>query len=299
MKSVCDPVSVWQQIQNKMRVGFGWLATRATDGIAMLLLFLLFSSSSLHAQGLIYDESDQWQEGSTAELWQCNLRDNANFTALKGVIDSWNAYADAAGWSDYSAKLLTPIFASDVDLDTTVYWYGKWSESGGGSDIDALLKSGGEISSQFQPVLACSSRILFGGWDVRAELDSDSLDSSIITMADCEYVSDWDNQRGLLKTKGDDDLAAANRQLNGFLDKTEARYNITQLWPWMGRSKDTLNENWDIKWMEEYTSAEHLVQSELSAAKNGIFTLESNVLDPVVDCKDPEVFSALTIRTQQ
>ena len=62
MKSVCDPVPAWQQIQNKMRVGFGWLATRATDGIAMLLLLLLFSSSTLHAQGLIYDESDQWQE---------------------------------------------------------------------------------------------------------------------------------------------------------------------------------------------------------------------------------------------
>ena len=299
MKSVCDPAPAWQPIHNKLRVGFGWLATRAASRIAALLLLALPSTSTLHAQGLVYDESDQWQEGSTAELWQCNLQDNANFTALKGVIDSWNAYADAAGWADYSAKLLTPIFASDVDLDTTVYWYGKWSESGGGADIDALLKSGGEISSQFQPVLTCSSRILFGGWDVRAKLDSDGLNGSIITMADCEYMSDWDNQRGLLKTKGDDDLAAANRQLNGFLDKNGAKYNITQLWPWMGRSKDTLNEDWDIKWMEEYTSAEHLVESELRAAKNGIFTLESNVLDPVVDCKDPEVFSAVTIRTQQ
>ena len=116
MKSVCDSVPTWQQIKNKMRVGVGWLATRATNGIATLLLFALPSSSTLHAQGLVYDESDQWQEGSTAELWQCSLRDNANFTALKGIVDSWNAYADAAGWADYSAKLLTPIFASDVDL---------------------------------------------------------------------------------------------------------------------------------------------------------------------------------------
>ena len=85
MKSVCDPVPAWQQIQNKMRVGFGWLATRATDGTAMLLLSLLPSISTLHAQGE-YIESDQWQEGRTAELWQCNLRDSANFTALKGVI---------------------------------------------------------------------------------------------------------------------------------------------------------------------------------------------------------------------
>ena len=68
MKSVCDSVPAWQQIQNKMRVGFGWLATRATNGIATLLLFALPSSSTLHAQGLVYDESDQWQEGSTAEL---------------------------------------------------------------------------------------------------------------------------------------------------------------------------------------------------------------------------------------
>ena len=124
MKSVRDPVPAWQQIQNKMTVGFGWLGTLATSGIATLLLFALPSINTLRAQGE-YIESDQWQEGRTAELWQCSLRDNANFTALKGVIDSWNAYADAAGWADYSAKLLTPIFASDVDLDTTVYWCGK------------------------------------------------------------------------------------------------------------------------------------------------------------------------------
>ena len=94
-----------------MTVGFGRLGTRAASGIATLLLFASPSVSTLYAEGLVYDESDQWQEGRTAELWQCNLRDNANFTALKGVIDSWNAYADAAGWADYSAKLLTPISA--------------------------------------------------------------------------------------------------------------------------------------------------------------------------------------------
>ncbi len=110
-------------------------------------------------------------------------------------------------------------------------------------------------------------------------------------------MSNWDNLRGLLKSKFDDDLAAANRELNGFLDEIAADHNITQLWPWMGRSKDTLNETWDIKWMEEYKSAEHLIASELSAAKNGIFTLESNVLDPVVQWKDPEVFSAMVIRS--
>ena len=31
------------------------------------------------------------------------------------------------GLTTIRAKLLTPIFASDIDLDTTVYWYGKWS----------------------------------------------------------------------------------------------------------------------------------------------------------------------------
>ena len=130
--------------------------------------------------------------------------------------------------------------------------------------------------ANFQPVLACSSRILFGGWDVRAELDSDSLDSSIITMADCEYVSDWDNQRGLLKTKGDDDLAAANRQLNGFLDKTDAKYNTTNCGLGWDDPKDTLNEDrtQHSKRMEEYTSAEHLVQSELRSQERHIHPRE-------------------------
>ena len=192
---------------------------------------------------------------------------------------------------------MLPIFASDVDLDKSVYWYGKWSESGGGADIDGLLRSGGEIQRQSQPVISCSSRVLYGSWDVRSSIEADSLDTSVVTISECEYVSNWDNLRGLLKSKGDDDLAAANRELNGFLDEIAADHNITQLWPWMGRSKDTLNETWDIKWMEEYKSAEHLIASELSAAKNGIFTLESNVLDPVVQCKDPEVFSAMVIRS--
>ncbi len=58
MKSLCDPVPAWQRIQNKMRVSFGWLATRATDCIATLLLFALPSISTLHAQGLIYDERE-------------------------------------------------------------------------------------------------------------------------------------------------------------------------------------------------------------------------------------------------
>ena len=59
MKSVCDPVPSWQQIQNKIRVGFKRLATRVTNGIATLLLSGLPSISTLYAQGLVYDESDQ------------------------------------------------------------------------------------------------------------------------------------------------------------------------------------------------------------------------------------------------
>ncbi len=267
--------------------------------IFSLLVFLLpvIFSEVTFGVGVAYDEKSlQWKEGYTSEIWECSLRENASMSALLGVIDGWNAYADKAGFRKYNANILIPIFSSDLDIEKTILWYGKWEPRAAGKDIDALLASGNEIQSQFQPVITCKSRVLYGSWDIRNKLKPKKVDNKIVSISECKYVSDWDNQRGLLKTRGDDDLASANGELNKFYDENDADFNITQLWPWKGRSKNELSSTWDIKWVEEYRSADHMIITELDMANNGIFEIETKAIDPVINCKDPEVFQARSIR---
>ena len=92
------------------------------------------------------------------------LRKNYKFSGCKtkadlyDVIQKFNKFSDDSKEKSYTAFLLTPIAASNIDFENTLIWMGVWDNfEGMGNSLENYYANGSEIAESFNSVWKCNS----------------------------------------------------------------------------------------------------------------------------------------------
>jgi hypothetical protein len=116
--------------------------------LAVVVSSLVFWANSALAQ--------QAQDGAApVEFFACDYQDGKGLSDLKEVAQQFKAWADKND-SKYSAWILTPQFANDLDFQ--VGWLGSWPDGKAfGASQDNWMAGGQDMAKEFGKVIDCSN----------------------------------------------------------------------------------------------------------------------------------------------
>ncbi len=238
-----------------------------------------------------------WGKPFPSEIKSCELREGKTMLDLFSIVDTWNEMADESGINHYTAYILRPIFSTNQDLARNIIWYGNWSLESKEPTIDILTDSERGLPQLINSVVACNSSIHYWGWRVFDGVDLSNNKKRMITISECEMESDWDNLRGKLTSKSDDDLLRANKALFEFFkDKSPFEQNASQLWANSGFLGSDIDSTPDFLWLREYESVKAYEDQNRESTEQGFWAFWLKTFRPVVDCHTSRAFNALRIR---
>ena len=101
-------------------------------------------------------------QSAVHEYYKCSVSDGSTIADVLAVSNEWRVLSDAAGFDDYLAELLIPIYSEDVAAGT-FYWEGtapSRARLAEASDWYASDEAAG-IRMAFSEVSTCESASLF------------------------------------------------------------------------------------------------------------------------------------------
>ena len=122
----------------------------------------------------------------------CSLNDRQDMDDLQRVINSWNAWADDQGVTDYFALTMTPNFHGPDTFD--VGWIGT-SQSGEslGAALDMWGAEGGDLAERFAEVVSCDSHSMFASVQAKPGMNQVPPDNVVVTFSDCKRTKGTSN----------------------------------------------------------------------------------------------------------
>lgn len=94
------------------------------------------------------------------EFIRCKLNDGKTMADFMKVVDGWRAATDAAGFSDYSAEILVPIYAANIQPGGFA-WHGTAPNMMRMGEAQAWYL-GTDWGAKFAKVSSCADRSLYG-----------------------------------------------------------------------------------------------------------------------------------------
>ncbi|MDX1517408.1 MAG: hypothetical protein R3288_11240, partial [Woeseiaceae bacterium] len=122
----------------------------------------------LYSMPVIADEHEG--DGAVAtpiEIYTCNYADGKTQKDFDAVTAKFNAWADDAGMTEYSAWQLMPFYSSPTQ-DFDFVWLGASpSAQSMGRDQDKWFATGGKIAEEFEKVTPCHTHANFAALEFK------------------------------------------------------------------------------------------------------------------------------------
>jgi hypothetical protein len=160
----------------------------------------------------IAQEEQEMPNFAPVETYTCNYKEGMGSDDLDGAIDTWNAWMDDEGMTNYFAATLVPAYYGPETFDFGwLGFYPTGSEMGAGTDH--YLANGGEHRANFAAVADCDTHSGFASTRVKEAYDDgeENDGSFVLTFTDCTITTD-----------GDEDILGAIGEWNAY--KTESGY---------------------------------------------------------------------------
>jgi hypothetical protein len=149
-------------------------------------LLILLSSGALWGIGFGVAVAQDDNKAVPVEIYTCSYADGKGPADLDKVIAKWNKWADAEGFTDYSAWTLTPFY-SGPEQDFDVLWLGVTKTATGmGAAQDKWLAKGGALQKEFNSVIPCDSHSLVAALQFKAPPDRETPASIVLDFSDCK-----------------------------------------------------------------------------------------------------------------
>ena len=163
----------------------------------------------------------------------CEFQPGKTKADLYKVIEKWNKFNDRSNDNSYTAFLLTPIAASNVDFENTLIWMGAWDNfEGMGNSLENYYNNGTEIAEDFNSVWKCNSHAFVASLTTYEENRKDKhegpRESEIFSFSDCSI------NEGVTYA----DLLKADAKYSAFLKKLEKEDPVFRLFPTAGMPQD-------------------------------------------------------------
>lgn len=223
------------------------------------------------------------QSQGAMEAYLCTLNDGKSLVDVMEVVEDWNAWSDQKGISEYSAWVMTPIYASNTDLNRQAAWLGYAPSFKELSRVMSTWYSeGGDLIADFNKVWTCNTHMEMTALIVRPPTGEPS-GSPVASFYDCS----------LRDGKGFGDLMTATEGWTKHLDDNGIEEAVVYHFPTHGHPQDA---TYDMKlsiWrsdLERYAiAADHFVNGGGQRAAGA-------TLGQAFTCDSPRMYQTTTVR---
>lgn len=218
----------------------------------------------------------------------CEFQPGKTKADLYKVIEKWNKFNDRSNDNSYTAFLLTPIAASNVDFENTLIWMGAWDNfEGMGNSLDNYYNNGTEIAEDFNSVWKCNSHAFVASLTTYEENRKDKhegpRESEIFSFSDCSI------NEGVTYA----DLLKADAKYSAFLKKLEKEDPVFRLFPTAGMPQDA---SFDFKMMDISSSWSQRGSETQTFVNNGGPLKQLETYGSIVSCDSPRVYQMERVR---
>ena len=218
----------------------------------------------------------------------CEFQPGKTKADLYDVIEKWNKFNDDSKEKSYTAFLLTPIAASNIDFENTLIWMGIWDNfEGMGNSLENYYANGSEIAESFNSVWKCNSHSFAASLLTYEENRKDNYagprTSEIFSFSDCS-INDGVTYADLLK---------ADAKYSAFLKKLEKEDPVFRIFPTAGLPQDS---DFDFKMMDINSSWSQRGKETQTFVDNGGPLKQLETYGSMVSCDSPRVYQMERIR---
>ena len=187
---------------------------------------------------------------------------------LMKVAKKWDKWAKKNHSRPYTGHVLTPFFSDGSDAG--VYWVGfSGSFSDQGIVLEEWLEKGGDLQQEFDSVIPCKSHSQLAWVRIRDIADA-PLSKGVVDFAGCS----------LLPGATQEKLAAADAEMNDFLDQVGITARVYRWYPMQGNPPDGL-DFYQAHWHDSLSAKGS--DNDLYV-RNGGVQLENKLYDPIMKC---------------
>ncbi|MDB2434388.1 hypothetical protein N9W66_09650 [Luminiphilus sp.] len=223
------------------------------------------------------------QSQGAMEAYLCTLNDGKSLVDVMEVVEDWNEWSDSRGINNYTAWVMSPIYASNTDLNRQALWLGhapSFKELSG--VMGAWYSEGGDLLSDFNEAWTCNTHMEMTAMMVRRPAGEPS-GAPVASFYDCS----------LNDSKGPEDLMAATGAWNKHLDDNGIQEAMVYHFPAHGHPQDAAYDMKLSVWrsdLEMYgNSADHFVNGGGQQAARA-------TLGQAFTCDSPRMYQATTVR---
>lgn len=236
--------------------------------VKSVLQFLLVSSALMAAQLGQADNHAAMPAYGGVEVYACDFAEGKDMDDLMKVAKKWDKWAKKNHSKAYAGHVLTPFFSDGSDAG--VYWVGfSDSFSDQGIVLEEWLEKGGDLQKEFDSVIPCNSHSQLAWVRVRDVAEA-PLSTGVVDFAGCSWLP------GATQEK----MAAADAEMNKFLDQVGITARVYRWYPMQGNPADGL-DFYQARWHDSLAAKGS--DNDLYV-RNGGVQLENKLYDPIMKC---------------
>jgi hypothetical protein len=254
--------------------------------IRQILVVLLLPLSLVWSQLVGAQEAGGRSESGPVELFACEFVDGKGMEDLSKANERFNKWADKNDMT-YSAWVLFPQFrSSGIEMD--FLWVGSWENGAGmGSGLDAWMKEvkeDTELAQGYADVMDCSAgHVLMSSVEINAP-DGPPVDGIV-----------WFSQCSLADGKTGMDALAAHGKAADALGGMGISSSSWAFFPALGLP----DAQYDYLQVVAHKSYAHLGDNYDKYYMQGGLQKARAILEGVSQCKSPNLFDAVTVRSPE
>lgn len=217
------------------------------------------------------------------EGFACNYNSGKDMGDLQKVTEKWNDFVDGTD-VQYNAWIFTPYFYSEEQTADT-YWIGvapTWEELMRGAETMTTPK-GQKIQAEFDKVSSCYDH---SNWGLEIVRPSAELGDGMVTIQWCTLTDGTTPEQ----------ILAADKKLNAFMDQGTSTGGISRWWPGSGIPS---RFDADLLWVQSAESMTAWGRGADQAVNGGGNQVAQQLYGELMTCKNREVFMADAVRISQ
>ena len=226
------------------------------------------------------DEADSGPTAFPVEAYICSYVEGAGAAEFDAWVDSWNAWADEAGMTEYMAVTMVPFYYGP-DQDFDMIWLGASPTATSlGRDQDKWLTQSA-LQASLAEVVECNAHSNFASVEFKSPGDGPIPDSVVVGFSDCKL------EEGMTF----DDVAPAMGEWAAYRTENGVEGGIWAFFPAFGGG----GEEFDFKYVASAANLEALGVGWDQYSAGG-YTKAEELFAGKLDCDSSRVYVATTRR---
>jgi hypothetical protein len=212
-------------------------------------------------------------EYAALESFGCNFQPGKDRNDMVKWAGKWNAAAKDIFSAPYMAMLLDPFLMNPADQQHDIYWVGYSPNfAAQGAVQDDWNAKAGKLADELLKIADCDTHAIWAMTTTRGSGNTTPPATGVLTFQACSMVGDTTMM----------DLAAADAQMNAFMDNIEQPSPRWRWWPVSGLNSENQMDFFSVS---GNLSLQQKGQTMDNFVQNGGLQAQTEIYSDVMDCR--------------